>query len=356
MFLKTHKTGGSTIANILFRYGDSRNLTFALGSVAQGGNHLGWPQRFRLSSTLPVYRPLNILCSHTVFNKKPMNWLFPREISKYVTIIRNPVDNFESVFNYYHMGKGLGLGNDPVVSLKEFLERPSSFYNTSGARKPSINARNPMMFDLGLSQKYFQNNTAVTEYINFLNKEFDLVMIMEYFDESLILLKRLLCWEIDDILNVKVNERLDKEKASNLSDRVKENIKRWNKADVLLFTYFNATFWKKIEMEGSGFYEDLSAFRKRRLKLQQICFENGSGAVQRIFGRKDVKGYSTRNDLNSSLKFLCNRWIKTENSYLYELGKKRQEELDSDLEKQTRIDDSTSWDVSKDLQYVPVET
>ena len=113
-------------------------------------------------------------------------------------------------------------------------------------------------------------------------------------------------------------------------------------------------------MEGSGFYEDLSAFRKRRLKLQQICFENGSGAVQRIYGRKDVKGYSTRNDFNSSLKFLCNRWIKTENSYLYELGQKRsqkrQEELESDLEKQTRIDDSTSWDVSKDLQYVPVET
>ena len=282
-----------------------------------------------------------------------MNWLFPREISKYVTIVRNPVDNFESLFNYFELGKGLGLGDDPVVSLENFLKSPSSFY---GKVKSGIHARNPMMFDLGFSQKYFQNYTAVTKYINFLNKEFDLVMIMEYFDESLILLKRLLCWEIDDILHVKVNERLDKEKASHLSDRVKENIKRWNKADVLLFTYFNATFWRKIEMEGSEFYEDLSAFRKRRLKLQQMCFENGTGAVQRIFGRKKVKSYYTRNDLNSSLKFLCNRWIKTENSYLDELLKKQQKELESDLDKQTRIDDSTSWNVSKDLQYVPVES
>ena len=355
MFLKTHKTGGSTIVNILFRYGDSRNLTFALGPLVRGGDHLGWPQRFRLSSTLPFYRPLNILCSHTVFNKKPMNWLFPREISKYVTIIRNPVDTFESFFNYYELGKVLGLGGDPVVSLEKFLERASSFYNKFGAKKRSINARNPMMFDLGLSQKYFQNYTAVTNYINFLNKEFDLVMIMDYFDESLILLKRLLCWEIDDILHVKVNERLDKEKASNLSDRVKENIKRWNKADVLLFTYFNATFWKKIEMEGSGFYEDLSAFRERRLKLQQMCFENGTGAVQEVFTGKIVKSYSTRNDLNSSFKFLCNRLIKTENDYLDELRRMRREQLKSELEKQTRIDDSTSWNVAKDLQYVPVE-
>ena len=34
-------------------------------------------------------------------------------------------------------------------------------------------------------------------------------MIMDYFDESLVLLKRLLCWEIDDILYVKLNERKD---------------------------------------------------------------------------------------------------------------------------------------------------
>ena len=135
-----------------------------------------------------------------------MNWLFPREISKYVTIIRNPVDNFESLFNYFQLGKGLGLGDDPVVSLENFLKSPSSFYDKV---KRGIHARNPMMFDLGFSQKYFQNYTAVTKYINFLNKEFDLVMIMEYFDESLILLKRLLCWEIDDILHVKVNEKND---------------------------------------------------------------------------------------------------------------------------------------------------
>ena len=341
MFLKTHKTGGSTVVNILFRYGDSRNLTFALGAY-----HLDWPHRFRLSSTLPIYGQPNILCSHTVFNKKPMNWLFPREISKYVTIIRNPVDNFESLFNYYHMGTSLGLGDDPVVSLEKFLERPSSAI---------INARNPMMFDLGLNQKYFQSYTAVTKYINFLNKEFDLVMIMDYFDESLILLKRLMCWEIDDIIHVKVNERLDKERASYLSDRVKENIKLWNKADVLLFTYFNATFWRKIEMEGSGFYEDLSAFRKRRLKLQQMCFGNGTGAVQEVFTGKIVKSYSTRNDLDSSFKFWCNRFTMREDSYLNKLREKRKEQLES-VEKQTSINDSISWDVSKDLQYVPVET
>ena len=352
MFLKTHKTGSSTFANILFRYGDMRNLSFVLGP-----GHLNWPHRFRISSALPIYRQPNILCSHTRFNKKPMNWLFPPETSKYVTILRNPVDTFESAFNYYHLGNDFGLGTDPVVSLEKFLERPSSYYYTSGKFVvKSFLLRNPMMFDLGFSLRYFQNYTVVTDYINFLNKEFDLIMIMDYFDESLVLLKRLLGWDIDDILYVKVNERLGKEKASNLSDRVQENIKRWNKADVLLFNYFNATFWRKVEMEGPAFYEDLSAFRERKLKLEQQCFTNYGTEMQRIWGKKFTKGYSLRKDLNSSFEYVCNLLIKTENSYLDALRTKRREELSSEVKEQTKIDDLISWDEAKDLEYVPVET
>ena len=350
MFLKTHKTGSSTVANILFRYGDKRNLTFVLGA-----SDLNWPQRFTTFNTLPFHRQPNILCSHTRFNKKPLNWLFPPDTSKYVTILGNPVDNFESTFSYYELGKKLGLGNDPVVSLEKFLRR--AYFYTSGKFKfavKSLSLRNPMMFDLGLSLRYFQNFTAINNYINFLNSEFDLVMIMDYFDESLVLLKRLLCWEIDDILNVKVNERLDKEKATHLSDRIQENIKRWNKADVLLFDYFNATFWRKVEMEGVGFYEDLSAYRQRKLKLEKMCFTDYGTKMQRVWGKKFVKGYSSRNNLNSSLKYFCDNVIKPENSYLDELREKRKRELASEVEKQTRIDDSIHFDKATDLQYVPV--
>ena len=217
-----------------------------------------------------------------------MNWLFPPESSKYVTILRNPVDHFESTFNYYQLGRTFGFGTDPVNSLENFLDRPLSFFNifNNSYDKNRISfIRNLMTFDLGLSHRYFQNYTAVKNYIQFLNKEFDLVMIMDYFDESLVLLKRLLCWEIDDILYVKLNERKDNEKATRLSGRVHYNIRRWNKADVLLFNYFNATFWKKVEKKGSGFYEDLSAFRERRLKIQKLCFESRT-KIELIWGNK----------------------------------------------------------------------
>ena len=70
---------------------------------------------------------------------------------------------------------------------------------------------------------------------------------MGYFDESLVMMKRMMCWEMDDMLYVKL-ECQDKEKATSLSAKVKENIRQWNKADVLLFNYFNEAFWREFRM------------------------------------------------------------------------------------------------------------
>jgi len=78
-----------------------------------------------------------------------------------------------------------------------------------------------MMFDFGLDYQFYQNVTAVKEYIAFLEGEFDLVMIMEYFEESMVLMKRLLSWEFEDFFHIKSNARVDKERAE-MSDNLKE--------------------------------------------------------------------------------------------------------------------------------------
>ena len=145
---------------------------------------------------------------------------------------------------------------------------------------------------MGLSFKYY----AVNEYIQFLDKEFDLVMIMDYFDESLLLMKRLLCWQMEDILYLKLNERQDEEKDTVLTDDVRENVKRWNKADVLLFEYFNKSFWKKIENEGETFNKELNTFRQKNWEIKRACVTNGT-RLQTIYKGKKAKGYVIRNDL-----------------------------------------------------------
>ena len=352
LFLKTHKTGSSTVANIFLRYGDSRGLSFVLGPDSM----VGWPERFRLSHTLPHNGDWpNFLCSHTRYNKKPMHLLFPKDASIYVTILRNPVDQFESVFNYVGFGEVYGFGNDSTESITSFLRNGIAFQNITDSRS-SVLARNPMMYDLGLDYQYYQNVTAVQEYIAFLEKEFDLVMIMEYFEESMVLMKRLLCWEFHDILHVKTNERQEKERAE-MGNNLKENIKRWNKADMLLYEHFNKTFWWQVKMEGEGFYDDLKTFRQMNQKMNHICF-NGT-TLQQVYAGKFVKAPALNHNLPTKTKEKCERMTRQENLYLFYLRDKQRSKsagysqvttVDEDREPDNKI----SWDIASDLKYDPL--
>ena len=355
LFLKTHKTGSSTMANIFFRYGDSRNLTFILPKEF---SLLEWPRRFQVAFAIPLNTTApNILCSHTRFNKKPMNWLFPKGGSKYLTILRNPVENFESVFRYMKVGDRLGIGHKPD-SLQRFLQKGIPFFVMR--RKAYPLTRNPLLHDLGLSFKYYQNLTAVNEYIQFLDKEFDLVMIMDYFDESLVLMKRLLCWQMEDILYLKLNERQDKEKDTVLTDNVRENVRRWNKADVLLFEYFNKSFWKKIENEGESFHKELSIFRQKNWEIKRTCVTNGT-RLQTIYKGKQAKGYVIKNNLPGEQLAVCQKLITSEIDYLEHLRvKQRQPSSQFEMNQPTmetehKREDNESWELAQDLAYEPVE-
>ena len=67
VLLKTHKTGSSTVQNILYRFGDARGLSFVLPSVDV---YMGNPAYF--SSRFIVQTPggYNILANHARFHKE----------------------------------------------------------------------------------------------------------------------------------------------------------------------------------------------------------------------------------------------------------------------------------------------
>uniref|UniRef100_A0A670KF41 Trafficking protein particle complex subunit 14 n=1 Tax=Podarcis muralis TaxID=64176 RepID=A0A670KF41_PODMU len=67
VFLKSHKTGSSTIINLLHRFGDARGLRFALPARYQ----FSYPNLFqarRVKGWHPRGRPFDILCHHMRFN------------------------------------------------------------------------------------------------------------------------------------------------------------------------------------------------------------------------------------------------------------------------------------------------
>lgn len=81
------------------------------------------------------------------------------------------------------------------------------------------------------------NETAIDAKIAELDSIFDLVMLQEFLDESLILLKNLLCWTTEDIITLKNNARKNDQKME-MNDEIKQKIEIWNRADTKLYKFF----------------------------------------------------------------------------------------------------------------------
>ena len=313
LFLKVHKTGSSTLTNILNRYGDSRDLVFALPNASLGYD-FGWPEPFLMNSTLPLKRAPNILCNHAVYNKVAMNCFFPKETTRYITILRDPSEQFESIFNYYHVERWNKVLLESSSPLETFLSSPEKYYH--GNRWL---IKNPSLLDLGL-YPLPDNVTELRDYVHFLQQELNLVLLNEYFDESLVLLKRRFCWEIEDILYFKLNERTDEEKGTLTSD-ARQKIRKWNWGDVLLYDVFNQTLWEMIAQEGPEFYNDLALFRKEMKAIKKACLKRGHFLTS-LFVGKVVLGYELKTGLSKELNETCSKMIMNEWPYVDYLRQK----------------------------------
>ena len=84
---------------------------------------------------------------------------------------------------------------------------------------------------------------------------FGLVMIVEHFEESIVFLKHELCWEYDDLVYLKLNAH-KKGGKSTISQRAQEKLRKWLKADQMLYDHFKALFLQKLESFGKNRMRD----------------------------------------------------------------------------------------------------
>ena len=234
---------------------------------------MDWPAPLELNqvSSLVKSDEAKIFASHIRFNKGPVNSIFPKPEAKYITILRYPISQFKSAWLYYKISK---LTHIPENTINTFLKSPDALQeiqtrlNKTKFPERFFHFSNSNLYDLGLEQENMQNMKLVKSYIDKMEREFDLVMITEYFDESLILLKRLLCWEFQDIVYLKLRS---KKKEINFEKEVEKNILTWNRADAILYDHFNKTLWRKVREAGSTFEEELITFRRINQEYQESC-------------------------------------------------------------------------------------
>ncbi|XP_065845539.1 galactose-3-O-sulfotransferase 2-like [Oscarella lobularis] len=261
VFVKTHKTGSTSIRDILRRYIRSHGL---IELVSEMG-----PQPYMKNQFLEVDNPntyrvthkpgdYNALISHCRYRKSVIDELIPSPI--YFTILRNPYSLFLSAFDFFPPVRQCAGGVG--ISSLEVLDNPRTYYERLQNCVHHWHILNPMAYDLGLEPPYDEKD--VRNRIREMDDAFSFVMIMEHYPESVVMLRRLLKWNLTDVvmMPVRTHPKLKKdENVSNyeklvahhedvqLTDRHKEVLRDWQRADFLIYNHFLDVFREKIRDE-----------------------------------------------------------------------------------------------------------
>ncbi|XP_077984480.1 galactosylceramide sulfotransferase-like [Glandiceps talaboti] len=265
VFIKTHKTASTTLSSILQRYGYLKNLDFAL---PYSGHIITETVPFERKYVKPFKKGgYHMLTNHARYNRAEMNIAVPNAV--YITILREPSRQLESAFGYYKMAHKLKLTRNSNP-FEAFMEHPDKFLSEKRDFHLWTQMRNGQIFDLGLDHRFQDNDTMVDHKILQIEQEFELVLINEYFNESLLILKRLLCWNTNDVLYIS-NSIRGRQLRYKMNDEIKKKARNWNKADVKLYDHFNRTLWKKISEYGPNFERDLVDFTKQIQSVKNDC-------------------------------------------------------------------------------------
>ncbi|XP_061493699.1 galactose-3-O-sulfotransferase 2-like [Rhineura floridana] len=321
VFLKVHKSASSTVMNILFRFGETRNLTFAL--PVNGASQLYYPHYFT-AAVVEGFSPdkdpqFHIMCHHMRFFQPEVARVMPNT-TIYFSILRNPIHLMESSFSYY---KGVSAFAK-ARNLEEFLNQTSQFYNASA--NDSHYAKNLMTFDFGYNHNGNFSAKRIQHMLRAIEMEFDLLLISEYFDESMVLLKEVLCWDLDDVVSFPLNSR-DGGTKFHLSESTIEKIKSWNLLDWELYVHFNRTFWEKIDWHigREHLQQEVRALQQKREQLTKTCLqEGGSVAPKKItdealaplqYGSAKILGYNLKPGMDRTTRQMCRRLVTPELQY-----------------------------------------
>lgn len=270
-FIKIHKAASTTITSILQRYGLLNNLTFALPRKSNW-----WISLFETvnqNNVLPVkdVKRYDILCQHVVYNREAFAKILPPDTTT-IASIREPFQRFLSSFLFFKEYRYTVIRNskakatDIVTMLRIYLNDPHR-YEPSVFNRGSI-ALNRISFSLGLSPAQYTNKIYVEEYINILDKNITLVLIVELLDECLVLLKRRMCWSIKDIL---YRWHFKGPPKPWVPPDIQELHQQLAPSEYRLYEHFHTKITKELESQGNDFWEETNFFKSCLKRVQKFC-------------------------------------------------------------------------------------
>lgn len=205
-----------------------------------------------------------------------------------VTFIRSPPSQFPSAYGSFK-SSGMGYYGE---SLSDTLRRSPQPENW---RLDNMNARSlgwgPLVngaWDKQLTPDQERHGAGLPpqEFVAQVEREVDLVLIVDHMVESMVLLRRALGLDASALhenlaMLIGINGHLSKPPMS------PENMERvcsdtWSSVDCALFEHFNASLWAKVEAGGEDFASEVREVRHHWSTLDTCCADNSCATAEQI--------------------------------------------------------------------------
>ncbi len=257
IYIKTFKTGSTTLGGIFFRFGLNNHLRF-------------WPSpshRRRVLDLDPTLvkgaRQLTIhhhLLLNPLINTSALMWYYQQVVpgGHFVTILREPLTRLISAYNYFY------LPSEDKGNFAAFLRSENKEYLCGMSSDLAIN--NLEQLDLFMKDHYSQF----------------FFLILEYFDESLLLMKNRFGWSLEDILYIPIQDSCNGtrpfDKKRILCDKsmldnptLLERARDINYLDQQLYDRARADLERTLKLQPASFWRELATFKAMLVSLRQLC-------------------------------------------------------------------------------------
>ena len=300
VYIKTRKTGSSTMTNILYRFALSHNLTVM--TFLHRTSHPTTRKQFpihQLNFLQDQPKPsFNLIMEHLYYDDNLFELMPGKKI--FISTLRNPFDQLMSDVHYQRRMKKPKNETQSrkqedilqrILMLPEKLKRFGQRY----LKIPKVFTVNQPNDSHEISQEY--NQTVMRGFLQELSSKFQLVLITEYYDASLVLLKRKLSWELQDIIYSPL-KRGKYVKSPNLLTRHQQ----LKPEEYALYDHFNQTFWNFLSEQSPDFWKEVEHYKQIKDKSLRFC-DKYYGVLE-----KDATGVKTIIEENATLQIQKSPW------------------------------------------------
>ena len=286
VFLRIPKTGSSTLRHILFKFAWKNDLRLAIYK----NYHFDHPVTdlfppFRVGIT-PMF---NIMADHGVFKPMLISKILHTPMTN-ITFVRHPVLWLDSFLRYSELSNPHRFNLDaPITSFLKIVKSSNS------TELNYINGAILKYFDMYTSLK-----TEREEYSRI--DETFIVGITDYYDESLVLLRRALGWSMKDIIHMPKNVQNYKKRAP-IKDLLYSQVCKVMPRQCLLYEHLNQTFWERFNKEQNDILGEVYHFKKTLKNIELFCRK-----MPTFYWRFNASRSYLPTNLSESIKIGASQW------------------------------------------------